>query len=492
MPASSPPLSARQWFEQGVSLQRAGNSAGALDAFRQSLRLDAAVAAPWIGLAQVLEANSQFEDARGCLERAVAAEPGNAVAHQLLATALKNLGMVGRAQLAFDAALRLDPSSAATHFGIGQLAEDRGDPQAAASHYRTALEIAPLMPEAIANLLGLGKHIDISDEIALANAVLAEDDPRAVALVGYGLGKALDRMGRFKEAFRAFDAANTARQKVHGRFDRVAFDQRIDRLIAIFDRAFFAARKSWGNPSRQPIFVVGLPRSGTTLTEQIIAAHPQCFGAGELAVLSDLATGTPDRIARHDLSWPDTALSMTSDHAASLAQYYLAQSRLRADPTAIRVVDKQPLNFWHLGLVALTMPGARIIHCTRDIRDCGLSIFTQNFSTQQKWATSLDDIAHYWRGYRRLMQHWAEVTDLAMLEIAYEETVADLETQSRRLLDFAGLEWDARTLAFHEQERAVQTPSRWQVREPIYQTSKARWRNYSDHLGALMAAAEAQ
>lgn len=492
MRAPRPNFSARQWFEQGVSLQRAGNLAGALEAFRHSLRMDAAVAAPWIGLAQVLEANSQFDDARGCLERAVAAEPRNLLARQLLATALKNLGHVDQARSAFDAALRLDPRSAATHFGIGQLSEDRGDLQAAASHYRSALDIAPDMPEALANLLGLGKHIDISRELAQAREAVAGGEPRVVALVGYGLGKALDRMEQFEAAFEAFAAANAARQALHGRFDRAAFDQRIDRLITVFDRAFFLARTGWGNPSPQPVFVVGLPRSGTTLTEQIIAAHPQCFGAGELAVLSDLATGTPDWIARHDLAWPDTATAMTSQHAASLAQLYLTQSRLRADPEATRVVDKQPLNFWHLGLVALAMPNARIVHCIRDIRDCGLSIFTQNFNTQQKWATSFDDIAHYWRGYRRLMRHWAEVTDLAIIEVAYEDTVADLEAQSRRLLDFAGLEWDARTLAFHEQERAVQTPSRWQVREPIYQTSKARWRHYTDRIAPLIVAAEAQ
>jgi len=137
----------------------------------------------------------------------------------------------------------------------------------------------------------------------------------------------------------------------------------------------------------------------------------------------------------------------------------------------------------------MALPNARIIHCTRDIRDCGVSIFTQNFSEEQNWSTDLDDIVYYWKGYRRLMAHWQQVTGLKILEVAYEDTVADLETQARRLLEFCDLPWTDDVLAFHEKASVVQTPSRWQVRQPLYKSSLARWRHYEDHVGALIAAA---
>ncbi|MEO0973843.1 MAG: sulfotransferase, partial [Pseudomonadota bacterium] len=157
--------------------------------------------------------------------------------------------------------------------------------------------------------------------------------------------------------------------------------------------------------------------------------------------------------------------------------------------SAVRIIDKQPLNFWQLGLAAIALPHAKIIHCTRDIRPNGFSIYSQNFNVHQRWSTDLEDIATYWRGYRRLMAHWEAATSLQMMEAPYEAMVQDPEGQARQLLDFLELPWDPSVLAFHESSRAVQTPSRWQVRQPIYTSSKARWEHYEAHLAPLIAAA---
>ena len=184
------------------------------------------------------------------------------------------------------------------------------------------------------------------------------------------------------------------------------------------------------------------------------------------------------------------ASHLSEQQILALADDYLFESRQRAPDTVLNVVDKQPLNFWHLGLVAMALPNARIVHCTRDIRDCGLSIFTQNFNTQQQWATDLDDIAYYWQGYKKLMAHFADVSDLKILDVAYEETVSDINQQARQLLGFIDLPWDERVLNFHQSDRAVQTPSRWQVRQPLYQSSKARWRHYECYLSSLIKAAQ--
>ena len=488
-----PSHTARDWFEIGETSRRAGNLAGALDAFRNSLRANPAVVAPWIGLSRVLDANSQFEEARQCLMRAVAVAPGDETARLLLATAHKNLGHTDAAETEYRNVLSAHPHSAAGHFGLGQLQEDLGAPEAAAASYRSALSIEPHNREALACLLGLGAQVDIEDEQADAARLLQSDiHDRDKALLGYGLGKAYDRQKQYDAAFHAFETANAARQRQAGTFDRKAFDERIERLIDLFSEDFFHARRRWGNASSQPVFVVGLPRSGTTLTEQIISSHSSGFGAGELNVLTDLATGTPDRLGKPDPAWPDCVMHLNEHHIAELSADYLQQSRSRAPDTARRVIDKQPLNFWHLGLVALALPNARIIHCRRDIRDCGLSIFAHNFNLQQTWSTSLEDIAHYWRGYRHLMAHWKAVTQLNILTVDYEDTVSDLETQARRITDFLDLGWEAQLLQFHENERAVQTPSRWQVRQPVYRSAMAKWRHYESHLGPLTAAFEAQ
>ncbi len=252
--------------------------------------------------------------------------------------------------------------------------------------------------------------------------------------------------------------------------------------------AFFAAATEPASDSERPLFIVGLPRSGTTLTEQILASHPQIHGAGELDLLTDLATATPDVLGRRQSSWPETALELKREHVDTIGRQHLERLQSMAPSGPARITDKQPLNFWHLGLVALTLPGARIVHCTRDIRDNGLSIFAENFTPEQRWATELSDIAHYWRGYRRLMAHWREVTGLRTIEVAYEDTIADTQSQAARMTDFLDLPWHPDVLRFHDTGRAVQTPSRWQVRRPIYGTSAGRWRDYEQHIAPLRRA----
>lgn len=484
--------SAKGWFDRGNQCKRAGDFDGALVSFRRSIKLESRVAAPWIGLAQLLDSNGQLEDARQCLLRAVAAEPANLTARQQLAISHKNLGHVDHAQREYEHALKLDPGSAATNFSFGQLLEDIGRPLQAAEAYRTALSLDRSRVEALASLLGLGRHVDLRAEVAVAQQLLADLDTRQQALVGYGLGKAYEQQDNHDAAFDAYANANAARRQVAGSFDRACFDARIDEQIELFSPEFFAARQHWGDRSERSVFVVGLPRSGTTLTEQVLASHPGCFGAGELDVLSDLATGSPDRLASSGAAWPQCVSRLSAAQVVELGADYRNAVAQRTNDWAVRLVDKQPLNFWHLGLVAIALPNARIIHCTRDIRDCGLSIFSQNFNIHQQWSTDLDDIAHYWKGYCKLMAHWHKTCGLQILDVAYEETVSEFEAQARRLLEFVDLPWDDLVLNFHASKRAVQTPSRWQVRQPLYRSSVDRWRDYERHLAPLLKAAEAQ
>ncbi|MEM1436430.1 MAG: sulfotransferase [Pseudomonadota bacterium] len=481
----SAPTTGRQWYEHARACQQAGDLISALDAYRASLKLNPRAAAAWIGMAEVLDLNQQPLDALACLQRGVQADPRSVVAATRLGRSLQGLGRVDDARRAFDHALGLDPASVSARMGLGELLEDQGDPEGAAAAYRTILDQNPERSEPLANLLGLGRYIDIKGELELAQQRLQSAANRDRALIGYGLGKALDRMQETDAAFAALAVANEARRAEAGPFDRKVFDARIDRLIDIFSPDFFAQRKGWGNGSSKPVFIVGLPRSGTTLTEQIIGSHPQCFGAGELGILADLATGAPDRLGRPDPPWPHCAPELSQQQVQELGSDFVEQLQRRAQGEPRRIVDKQPLNFWHLGLVALALPGARILHCRRDLRDNGFSIYSQNFNPSQRWSADLGDIAHYWRGYRRLMAHWEAVTGLAMLSVDYEDTVAELTPQAERLLTFLNLPWDPAVLDFHRNERAVQTPSRWQVRQPIYRDSAAKWRRYEAYLTPL-------
>jgi tetratricopeptide (TPR) repeat protein len=486
-------LTAKDWFDRGTRFKRTGDVTRALDAFRRSIKINSTVAAPWISIAQLLNANNQLEEGRQCLIHAVMADPKNVMARQHLASAHLNLGYTDEAKQEYSNTIQLDPKSTAAHLGLGQLFEDIGQPQNAAKAYRKVVELNPKKYVALANILGLGRHVDITAEQHKAEQLLHSLAPPDKALVGYGLGKSYQQDKKIDEAFNAFTIANTARQSDSAQFNSDTLDIRINTLIETFSADFFKQRVNWGYESTQPIFIVGLPRSGTTLTEQILDSHSQCFGAGELADLSDLATGTPDRIDNEKANWPECAPDLTQKQIHELAQDYLAAATKRAPQSAVFIVDKQPLNFWHLGLIAIAMPRAKIIHCQRDIRDCGLSIYTQNFSYQQNWSTDLKNIGTYWQGYQRLMKHFQAVSGLDILDVNYEETITDLPEQAKTILNFVGLPWEDEVLQFHTTQRAVQTPSKWQVRQPIYKTSVAKWRAYEKHLKPLIdVAAENQ
>lgn len=486
--------SAIDWFERGNHFKREGHLSEALDAYRCSIKLNPQVAAPWMGLAQVLDANNQFEEARQCLLQASRIEPGNVLARQLLAAVHKKLGLVQAALHDYQSALMLAPSSASLHYGLGLILEDLGQSAEAALAYRKARAFDPSCAGPLASLLGLGQHLAIDTEIEEAEQRLHASSGQEQALLGYALGKAYDQRNDYQRAFAAFSVANAARRASDGHFQRESFDKRIQDMKQLFSADFFKARKGWGEaasscPSRCPVFIVGLPRSGTTLTEQILASHPECYGAGELDTLTDLATACPDLLGCGETPWPECAPLLSQEHIAAIAEKYMLSASKRASAGTTRVIDKQPLNFWHLGLVAMALPHARIIHCRRDIRDCGLSIFSQNFSVTQRWSTDLADIAYYWQGYLKLMRHWQEVSGLKFIEVDYEDTVSDIEQQARRILEFVGVPWNAAVLDFHQSDRPVQTPSRWQVRQPLYRTSKQRWLNYQSYLAPLIHAA---
>lgn len=361
-----------------------------------------------------------------------------------------------------------------------------GHNDAAADAYREVLKRDPGSTDALAALVTLGDRGE--DETAKAAAETVLNDPgrpiRSRIQAGFVLAQIQERRRSYDEAFAAYLEGNTLRRREQASrgivFDRRVFTSLVDGLIARFTPETFAAAEGWGNPSEVPVFIVGLPRSGTSLVEQIAASHPRVFGAGELQTFGVLAESVdPTGTGFSAVDWDRT------DVADKTAAYLDHLSQLSGG--ADRVVDKLPFNDMMLGYIAILFPKARVVLCRRDPRDVALSCFFQNFAHDElTWTCDLGDCGFRAREATRLWRHWRDVLPIPVLEMQYETLVANFERESRRLIDFLGLEWDPACLAFHETERTVATASHWQVRQPIYRSSAARWRRYESHLGPLL------
>jgi len=472
------------WHNLGVALKQAGNHEQAFDALKQALLIDPTRSETYLSLGNLLVEAEQLDDAIACYERAVTHDPLLARAHSRLGQELLQRGEPERAEALFRHTLALDQDDAASWSDLARTLEDLGQAEAALSCYRNVLRRQPGHAVALGQYLALIKG---DEGLAWAGQVETalegtQRSSEAQALVGYGLAKFYDRRGQFSDAARAATRANAARQQAAGRFHREALRTRVDGIIATYTADFFAERKRFGIGTDQPVFIVGLPRSGTTLTEQILSAHPCMHGAGELPDLARLAVQS--LASRTHAPW-QAAAHLEEMASRLLGHEYLRALRRNAPPDCPRISDKQPLNFFHLAFAALLFPNARVIHCRRDARDNALSIWMENFNADQRYATDFDDLAIFVAQERRLMDHWHTVLPLSILSVQYEDVVADLEGQARRLLAFLGAPWDDRCLQFHQQDRAVQTPSRWQVRQPIYTKSVGRWRKYGEYLPGL-------
>jgi hypothetical protein len=269
-------------------------------------------------------------------------------------------------------------------------------------------------------------------------------------------------------------------------FDPAVHAAYVDRLIATFTPAYFEQVRGFGLDTDVPIFVVGMMRSGTTLVEQILASHPLVYGAGERIELGLLASGLPRRLGVAD-EYPECVRHLDRATVQAVATTVLQGLQERSDG-ARHVVDKMPLNFLGLGLIATLFPKARIIHCQRDPVDTCLSCYLRNFAASFTFTYDLQHLGLYYRQYERLMAHWRAVLPLPIFELRYEELTAEPETHTRQLLAFCGLPWDERCLRFHETERPVRTASMLQVRQPMYRSAVGRWQRYEKHLSPLLAA----
>ncbi len=456
----------------GNALRDLGRLAEADASYRRALAIDPNLAEAYNNLGDMLRDRSAIEAAEASLRRAVALAPNYADAHNNLGLVLRAQSRTAEAEESFRTALALEPDSSATIASIAELRADVGAFAEAEELLRRAIALDADAPEAWAQLAGLRRMTAADQEwLAQAERIVAQPLPaRREVPLRFALGKYYDDVKDFRQAFAHYQRANELSKAYTPRYDRQRQSRIVDQVISCYDREWISRTQTSHSASARPIFVIGMPRSGTTLVEQILAAHPEAFGAGELHFWHDaVPIGRPE-----------------ASTLRKCADDYLQLLR-RLSPRAQRVIDKMPSNFMHVGAIHAALPNARIIHMRRNPIDTCLSIYFQNFSAAHPHANDLDDLAHFYREYLRLMKHWrATVPQSALLEVPYEELVDQKELWIRKLLEFTGLSWAAACVDFHASGRTVVTASRWQVRQPINKSSVARWRNYEQFLGALV------
>ena len=411
--------------------------------------------------------------------------PGSADAHLALACRYMQDGNPVLALQHSETAVSLAPNNQAMALARAGMLAETGDERAAAELIRPmigGLETSL----AVANLYGqiAAKLGEEATALQLLRSVL-DGRPTAgkeIAQLHFCAAALLERLGRYDEAFAQAGLAHDARRQP---YDPDQNTRLTDGLIQRFSRSFVTSLPRATHGNTRPVFIVGMPRSGTSLVEQILASHPAVYGAGELPTLGEIACGLNDAPWAEGEAFPGCLELLSIRRANQLAGRYLARLE-DADSSAAYVTDKLPVNARDLWLVQILFPEARVIHCVRDPHDTCVSCYMSYFESVNAFAQDLGSLGRFYRDYRRLMEHWERVLDVGILSVSYEALVEDLEGQARRMLEFLGLEWDERCLRFHENPRHVATASRSQVRRPIYRSSVGRWKHYEKHLGALL------
>ena len=529
----------KQFTEAGASLQRAirlnphnpvthnnlgnvqaalGDFKAAVETYRNALRLDPDYAECLSNLAAALKEVRQYGGALAAADRAIELRPDFAEAHNNrgeilfklarfaeaaesyrtavdhrqnyvaaminLSSARKECGDVGAARKILDDVLRRNPDSPRAHNSLGVLFEQLGQGDGAAKHFREAIRLSPDYANAyyqLAQLRGQG----LSDEEVEAVETLI-GRPEILDLqrmpLAFALACAYEDRADHDRSFFYLDMAKALKSR------RSAYDDaQVSQYYDSISEAFGAAPDQRNQPERpRPVFILGMPRSGTSLTEQILSSHPDVHGAGELSFMED-TIGEASR--RTGQPFPELASSLTLTLLDELGALYMGQLTARAGNEAI-VVDKTPMNFQYIGFIARILPDARFIHCRRNPADNCLSIFKLPFEESHSYAHGLESLGRYYKRYADLMAHWNRIVPDRIATVVYEDLVADFETETRRLLGFLGLPFSASVRAFHKTGRIVKTPSASQIRQPIYSTSVGRWKKYRRHLGPLLAQLE--
>ncbi len=425
----------------------------AVDAYQKALAIHAGHGLSWNNLGSAYEQLGQLAEAENAYRRAVAIEPGHAEAQNNLGALLSAKGQLDDARECFSVAIAARPQLVAAHYNLSSLKTYHSE-----DDDLTALEA----------LYGQRERMSAHERIRYC----------------FALGKAQEDIGNYDRAFAAYDEGNRLQHRLLD-IDEARAERELKRVLAIFNEDFFSQRRRWTGAASlgpTPVFIVGMPRSGTTLLEQILSSHPSVFGAGELPSLHQAVYRV---VGGEGRPFADGVAMLDETAMRAIGNDYL-QRVCELAPQSSFITDKMPANFFYLGVLLLALPQAKIIHAMRDPMDSCFSCFSRLFNGTMDFAYDQGTLGRYYHRYMTLMTHWHRVLPAGtILDLPYERMVTDTEAQAKRVLDFVGLPWDPACLEFHKNDRLVKTASVAQVRRPIYQTSVARWKHFEGHLQPL-------
>ncbi len=505
----------------GTAYRNLGQNDQAVEAFRQAVDSDPDFAVGQTNLAEALKRTGDIAEAEALCMKVIESHPGHASAYHVLggilmlrmayeaaveafnkylelapnqakgyvalASVQNILGEYDAAEQNLNRALEINPQSASTLQSIGSLLLQKGDKVEAVEKFKAVIALDPDISQAYFDIVSAGIEDLTTDNLAHLKSIVERDDITDAnkATAYFTLARVAEKAGEPAASFAHLSRANELRLSVLEnfgyRFDADKLAEEFQSYRDFFDADFFARIKDRGHSSEVPVFVIGLPRTGTTLVERIIASHAEAEGAGELLEIEKII----NELKRSQKTYPDYLANLEPAETHKIADGYLTHLQSFSS-SAIRVVDKNPFNFIHLGLIAYLFPMAKIIHCRRDLRDVGYSCYSQNFSDPVPWTNDLRSIGHYFKLYERLMAHWEKTLPAAVLTLEYEDLATDFANQAKRIIDYIDLAWDDNCLKFYESEGAVQTASSTQVREPVNTRSIGRWQAYAEQLKPLI------
>lgn len=475
----------------GLILQREGQLDDALVWLKKAVELEPGNITFWEYLAELYGAMEEPAEAIPCWERVLAQDPNRAAAHLALGWALQEEGQLAAAGEHYHAAAQLEPASAAAKLNLGGLHEELGDMAAAEAEFRAALQLQPAYALPHGRLATLLRRKLPEDDLIALEQRLADEQlppgPRARLL--FGLAHVLDARCDYPRAAASLRQANAITlelAKDRRGYQPEEHERFVNGLLKVFDRDFFSRASGLGSDAHRPVFIFGLPRSGTTLIEQVLASHSHVYGAGELRFGRQTFEAIPGVLGRSDAP-RDCVGHLDAAALGTLMQRHLSRLDTIDGGATPRIVDKMPDNYMYLGLLAALFPRATFIHCRRDLRDIAVSCWITDFRSI-RWANDQQHLATRFQQYARLMDHWRGVLPVSIHDVDYEDSVNDLESVARRLISACGLDWEPGCLEFHKTQRPIRTASVVQVREPVYTRSVARWKNYEPDLGELFTA----
>ncbi len=485
-PETTHAAQAQTLFRQALDHHQGGHPDRAIPLYEQALEHNPEHPVARGNLGAALLDQGRAEEALTQLSRAVAIQPDYAIAHANLGNALRELGRPEEAIGHYERAIQLQPDQAAAHANLGGARQDQGRLEEAVAAYERAIAIQPDCAEAHFNLSTCKKYTDIHETEALQTLLATDIDDNDRIFLHFALGKALSDLKNDAEAFHHYQQGNR-RKRTTIQFDISDSEKTFKRFQHTFDATFFESRQDHGCPDDTPIFILGMPRSGSTLIEQILASHPRVHGAGELPFIKQILM---QRMSSRRLAMvPYTVSRLKAPDSTELGRAYIEKIR-KKNASARFITDKMPENFLFIGAIRLLLPRARIIHSVRSPEDTCLSIFRTRFSDQHDYAYDLTELGRYYRLYQGMMRHWKRLFPDVIHDCHYERLTRDPNGEIRKLLAFCGLDFDEKCLKFHQSGRNVSTASNYQVRQPLYTSSIAGWKRFEKQLQPLIKALE--